>query len=55
MTNVRGAVLIGCWDAFKAAGIEFPPPRRELAVTSPVEIQLRRGRVPEKQPDLPLD
>jgi small-conductance mechanosensitive channel len=55
VTNVRGAVLIGCWDAFKLAGIEFPPPRREVVVTSPVEIQLRRGFVPEKQPELPLE
>ena len=30
LTNVRGAVLLALWDAFKANGIEIPLPQREL-------------------------
>ena len=34
VTNVRGAVLLACWDAFKAAGIEIPFPHRRCWWTS---------------------
>lgn len=30
LANVRGAVLIGLWDAFKEAGIKIPYPHREV-------------------------
>lgn len=43
LTNVRGAVLLACWDAFKAAGIEIPFPTRELVLRTPVEV---RGAAP---------
>lgn len=30
LANVRGAVLIGLWDAFKAAGVKIPYPHRDV-------------------------
>jgi small-conductance mechanosensitive channel len=41
VTNVRGNVMLGLWDAFKAAGIEFPYPKRDVSVRGPVEVALR--------------
>jgi small-conductance mechanosensitive channel len=38
LTNVRGAVLLACWDAFKAAGIGIPFPHREIIMRTPVEV-----------------
>lgn len=38
MTNVRGAVLLALWDAFKLNGIGIPYPHREIIVKSPVEL-----------------
>ncbi len=38
VTNVRGAALLACWDAFKAAGIEIPYPHREVIMKRPVEM-----------------
>jgi small-conductance mechanosensitive channel len=32
LTNVRGAVLLACWDAFRAKGIEIPYPRRDVVL-----------------------
>ena len=37
VTNVRGAALLACWDAFKAAGIEIPFPHREVIMKRPAE------------------
>ena len=37
LTNVRGAVLLSCWDAFKKAGIGIPFPHREIIMRTPVE------------------
>ena len=37
LTNVRGAVLLACWDAFKQAGIGIPFPHREIIMRTPVE------------------
>ena len=39
-TNVRGAVMLAIWDAFKAAGIRFPYPRHDVILRSPVEIKV---------------
>jgi small-conductance mechanosensitive channel len=39
VTNVKGAVLLAVWDAFKAAGIEFPAPQREIILRKPVEVR----------------
>jgi small-conductance mechanosensitive channel len=38
LTNVRGAVLLAVWDAFKANGIGIPYPHREVIMKTPVEI-----------------
>ena len=38
LTNVRGAVLLAVWDAFKAHGIGIPYPHREVIMKTPVEI-----------------
>ena len=42
ITNVRGAVLLACWDAFKAAGIAIPVAQREIVVRQPVEVKVQR-------------
>ncbi len=39
VTNVRGAALLACWDAFKAAGIQIPFPHREIIMRTPVEVR----------------
>ncbi len=46
LTNIRGAVLLACWDAFKAAGIGIPFPHREVIMRTPVEIKTE----PETRP-----
>jgi small-conductance mechanosensitive channel len=38
LTNVRGAVLLAVWDAFKSNGIGIPYPHREVIMKTPVEI-----------------
>ena len=38
LTNIRGAVLLACWDAFKLAGIGIPYPHREIIMRTPVEV-----------------
>lgn len=44
VANVRGLVLLALWDAFKAAGVEFAFPHRELILRSPVEVrQVKSG------------
>ncbi|MEX2125322.1 MAG: mechanosensitive ion channel domain-containing protein [Woeseia sp.] len=43
LTNVRGAVLLAVWDAFKSNGIGIPYPHREVIMKTPVEV---RGRSP---------
>ncbi|SLN30552.1 mechanosensitive ion channel family protein [Oceanibacterium hippocampi] len=53
LTNIRGQVLLACWDAFKAAGIAIPFPHREIIMRTPVEIRRARdngedGGVPPK-------
>jgi small-conductance mechanosensitive channel len=40
ITNLKGAVLMAVWDAFGAAGIEFPPPQRELILRRPVDVRI---------------
>ena len=41
LTNVRGAVLLAVWDAFKANGIGIPYPHREVIMKTPVKIDAR--------------
>lgn len=38
VTNVRGAVLLELWDAFKSAGIQIPYQVRDLRATEPLHI-----------------
>ncbi len=38
LTNIRGRVLLGLWDAFKEAGIGIPFPHREIIMRTPVEV-----------------
>ena len=40
VTNVRGAVLLACWDAFKAAGIGIPFPHRQVLVEEPIRVRV---------------
>ena len=46
MTNIRGAVLLACWDAFKAAGFELALETRDLILRHPVEVRVRSGDEP---------
>ncbi len=47
VTNIKGAVLLAVWDAFKANGIEFPFPQQEITVKKPVDVQIRDNRQPQ--------
>ncbi|MCC0019525.1 MAG: mechanosensitive ion channel family protein [Nitratireductor sp.] len=46
LTNIRGTVLIGLWDAFKEADIGIPFPHREIIMRTPVEITEPPARKP---------
>jgi small-conductance mechanosensitive channel len=37
--NVTGQVLLQVWDAFKAEGIEFAYPHRQLLIPQPLRIE----------------
>lgn len=39
LTNIRGAVLLACWDVFKEAGIGIPFPHREVIMRTPVVVE----------------
>ncbi|MBZ8132541.1 mechanosensitive ion channel protein [Afifella sp. IM 167] len=39
LTNVRGQVLLACWDAFKAAGVSIPFPHREVIFQGPLRTE----------------
>ena len=43
MTNIRGAVLLALWDAFKEHGITIPFPHREVIMRTPVDVQQAEG------------
>jgi small-conductance mechanosensitive channel len=43
VTNVRGAALLACWDAFKAAGIAIPFPHRQVLVDKPIPVRMEKG------------
>ena len=38
LTNIRGAVMLALWDAFKENEIGFPFPHREVILKTPVEV-----------------
>ncbi|MEJ8571156.1 mechanosensitive ion channel family protein [Microbaculum marinum] len=44
LTNIRGAVMLALWDAFKANGIDIPFPHRQLLVDGPVPVEIREAR-----------
>jgi len=39
LTNVRGQVLLACWDAFKEAGVSIPFPHREVIFQGPLRTE----------------
>ena len=41
-TNIRGHVFLALWDALKETGIEIPYPHRELIVSSPVPVEVKK-------------
>jgi small-conductance mechanosensitive channel len=47
VTNIRGATLLACWDAFKAAGVRIPYPTRQLVVETPMTVRVVEGSRPE--------
>ncbi|MEM8693595.1 MAG: mechanosensitive ion channel domain-containing protein [Pseudomonadota bacterium] len=42
LTNIRGAVYLALWDAFKENGISIPFPQREVRMLEGSELQMRR-------------
>jgi small-conductance mechanosensitive channel len=42
LSNVRGKVLLGLWDAFKREGIEIPFPQRDLNPRGPFKVVVER-------------
>lgn len=46
VTNVKGQVLLACWDAFQANGVSVPYTRREIVLREPVEVRVRRDDLP---------
>jgi small-conductance mechanosensitive channel len=42
--NVKSEVLLKIWDKFRAKGVLFPYPQRELHIKSPMEITLTEPR-----------
>ncbi len=48
VTNVRGAVLLALWDAFKREGIEIPFPVRELRFPEKARVTIERAGVREE-------
>lgn len=50
--NLKSDVLLRIWDKFRANGVEFPYPQRDLHLKTPIEITLTEGRVKaaERQP-----
>ncbi len=50
VTNVKGAVLLACWDAFKEAGVSLPFPHRQILVDRPLRVQVETsGKMDEVQ------
>ncbi|MBL3559303.1 mechanosensitive ion channel family protein [Rhodovulum sulfidophilum] len=57
LTNVRGAVFLALWDAFKANGVTIPFPQREVTVlpgsrlaAAPLPDTVSDDPLPEKEP-----
>jgi len=49
--NVRGAVLMALWDAFKRENIEIPFPQRDINMRTPVRVEISDTRPsPPEQP-----
>ena len=46
VTNVRGRVLLACWDAFKANGIHVPFPHREVVLRNPAALGMAEAGEP---------
>jgi small-conductance mechanosensitive channel len=42
VTNIRGNVLLACWDAFRDAGFELALETRNLVIREPVAVRLSR-------------
>ena len=42
LTNVRGAVMLALWDAFKREGIEIPFPQRDLNPRGPFHVVMEQ-------------
>mgnify|MGYP001327457662 CR=1 FL=1 len=51
VTNTKGEIMLGLWDAFKAAGIEIPFPHRVLIEKTPSPAKVSKSKTPRpKQP-----
>jgi small-conductance mechanosensitive channel len=42
VANVRGAMLMALWDAFKREGVEIPNPARDVRLVDPARVVLER-------------
>ncbi len=45
LTNVRGDVNLALWDGFKAAGVSFPFPQREIRILPDEDAQPETKRL----------
>ncbi|GFK94011.1 Mechanosensitive channel MscK [Fundidesulfovibrio magnetotacticus] len=50
LAKVSSAVQLGIWEAFKARGVEFPFPQRDLHMHSPLRVVVDRP-LPGEDPD----
>ena len=51
VTNIKGAVLLGLWDAFNERQIEIPYPQREVRIRDPSPLAMSRAREAERAHD----
>jgi small-conductance mechanosensitive channel len=47
VTNVRGQIMLGLWDAFKREGINFPSPITDMRLRGTTRVALEN---PEAEP-----
>jgi small-conductance mechanosensitive channel len=51
VTNIKGEVLLGLWDAFNERRIEIPVPQREVRIRDLSPSAISRAREAERAHD----
>ena len=56
ITNVRSEVMLGIWDKYRAGGVGFPYPQRDVHLTAnePIPVRLHNGQEQPKAAPYPL-